>query len=139
MNKDDRFRRWQAAGSELVESAKERAESLLRGAGLGGEHNDQNGHSDGLIETIRHEITRQLSLLGVATKDDLAGLEKRLKEHSHDTSTPRTTTRSRSTQAAPATGASAEAPNATTPSKTTTTATPRRRIAKAEAPKPADQ
>jgi polyhydroxyalkanoate synthesis regulator phasin len=91
MPRDDRFKRYQEAGADFLETARTRAEEFLRElAKLGDSSQKQAQVSvDDLVEegrkgteqflaTIRREITAQLSQLGLATKQDLEDLERRL-------------------------------------------------------------
>jgi polyhydroxyalkanoate synthesis regulator phasin len=91
MPRDDRFKRYQEAGADFLETARTRAEEFLRElAKLGDSSQKQaQGTVDDLVEggrkgteqilaTIRREITAQLSQLGLATKQDLEDLERRL-------------------------------------------------------------
>lgn len=91
MNGDERLRRYQEAGAEFVETARARAEEFLRLlSNLGDSSQDKAEETiDDLVETgrrntgllfeiVRREIASQLSLLGLATKEDLANLEAKL-------------------------------------------------------------
>jgi polyhydroxyalkanoate synthesis regulator phasin len=91
MPRDDRFRRVQEAGADFLETARARAEEFLRELSRAGE--DTSGRAQGaldeiigesrkgtehLVNSIRKEISTQLGMLGLATKEDLAALERRL-------------------------------------------------------------
>jgi polyhydroxyalkanoate synthesis regulator phasin len=91
MPRDDRFKRYQEAGAEFLETARTRAEEFLRELAKMGDSTQKQaqGAVDDLVEggrkgteqilgSIRREITAQLSQLGLATKQDLEDLERRL-------------------------------------------------------------
>jgi polyhydroxyalkanoate synthesis regulator phasin len=91
MVRDDRFKRYQEAGADFLEVARSRAEEFLEELAKAGDTTQKQaqGALDELLEgsrkgteqiltSIRKEITSQLSLLGIATKEDLAALERRL-------------------------------------------------------------
>ena len=91
MAPDERFKKYQEAGADFLETARVRAEEFLRELSKAGESTQRQGRDalddlrDGsrkgteqLIASIRNEIRSQLSLLGLATKEDLAALERRL-------------------------------------------------------------
>lgn len=91
MARDERLKKVQGAGADFLETARARAEEFLRELSRAG--GDTQGRAQGaldelmeggrkgtgqLVSVIRKEITNQLSMLGLATKDDLADLERRL-------------------------------------------------------------
>ena len=89
--RDDRFRKYQEAGADFLETARARAEDFLRELSKAGESTQRQGKdalddllegsrkgTEQLIGSIRDEVRSQLSLLGLATKEDLAALERRL-------------------------------------------------------------
>jgi polyhydroxyalkanoate synthesis regulator phasin len=91
MPRDDRFKRYQEAGADFLETARTRAEEFLRELAKLGDSSQKQAQVtvDDLVEggrkgteqilaTIRGEITAQLSQLGLATKKDLEDLERRL-------------------------------------------------------------
>src|SRR5690349_11031814 len=91
MVRDDRFRRYQEVGADFLEVARRRAEEFLQELANIGDTTQKQAHGalDELVEgsrkgteqilvSLRNEVTSQLSLLGIATKDDLAALERRL-------------------------------------------------------------
>jgi len=90
MASDDRFKKAQKAGADWLETARARAEDFLRELSRAtGNQGRAQGAVDDLIEgskkgtehlvnSIRSEIAAQLGLLGLATKADLADLERRL-------------------------------------------------------------
>jgi len=91
MARDDRFRKYQEAGADFLETARARAEDFLRELSKAGGSTQKQGKdalddllegsrkgTEQLIGSIRDEIRSQLSLLGLATKEDLASLERRL-------------------------------------------------------------
>jgi polyhydroxyalkanoate synthesis regulator phasin len=91
MSPDDKRKRYQNAGADLIEQARQRAEAFLRDIASVGETTQHEAGSridelfaagkfgaDQLVEGIRREIASQLSSIGVATKKDLADLERRV-------------------------------------------------------------
>ena len=91
MGPDERLRRYQEVGADFIEAARARAEEFLRDIGALGEATGRQAGTtvgdlrdsgrrgtDQLFELIRREIAAQLSGLGLATKADLADLERRL-------------------------------------------------------------
>ncbi len=91
MPRDDRFKKYQEAGADFLETARVRAEEFLRELSKVGESTQRQGRgalddlvdesrkgTEQVIASIRSEIRSQLSLLGLATKEDLAALERRL-------------------------------------------------------------
>jgi polyhydroxyalkanoate synthesis regulator phasin len=91
MAKDDLLRRYQEAGTEFIEATLARAEDLFREVVRIGESAQKQamerveelrdagrGSNEGLLETIRRELTNQMSQLSVATKADLARIEARI-------------------------------------------------------------
>jgi polyhydroxyalkanoate synthesis regulator phasin len=91
MASDDTLKKAQKAGADWLEAARARAEEFLRELaratdtkqGRAQEAVDDliEGSKKGteqLVSSIRSEISAQLGLLGLATKADLADLEKRL-------------------------------------------------------------
>ncbi len=91
MGPDERLKRYQESGAELLEGARAKAEELLRDLAAIGESTTQRAGaavgelraggrrgSEQILELIRKEVASQLSALGLATKADLADLERRL-------------------------------------------------------------
>jgi polyhydroxyalkanoate synthesis regulator phasin len=91
MGRDDRFKRYQEAGADFLEVARNRAEEFLEELAKVGDTTQKQAHGalDELVEgsrkgteqilaTIRKEVASRLALLGIATRDDLAALERRL-------------------------------------------------------------
>lgn len=91
MPRDERFKKYQEAGADFLETARARAEEFLRELSKATDTTQKQGRDtlDDLVEgsrkgteqfigSIRKEITSQLSALGIATKSDLAALERRL-------------------------------------------------------------
>ncbi len=94
MVRDERLRKVQDAGADLIEAARAKAEEFLRelsraGEGTQGRAQDaledlvESGRkgTEQLAGAIRREIQSQLAALGLATKADLAELEQRLSGH----------------------------------------------------------
>ncbi|HLI23991.1 MAG TPA: hypothetical protein VKU91_03485 [Acidimicrobiales bacterium] len=95
MARDDLLRRYQEAGTEFIEATLARAEDLFREVVRIGEAAQKQavermedlrdagrGSNEGLLETIRRELTNQISQLSVATKADLSRIEARIDEMS---------------------------------------------------------
>jgi polyhydroxyalkanoate synthesis regulator phasin len=91
MGRDDRFKRYQEAGADFLEVARTRAEEFLEELARVGDSTQKQAQgaldelvggsrkgTEQILATIRKEVTSQLALLGIATKDDLAALERRL-------------------------------------------------------------
>jgi polyhydroxyalkanoate synthesis regulator phasin len=91
MASEDPLKKAQKAGADWLESARARAEEFLRelsratdttqGRAQGAVDDLIEGSKKGteqLVSSIRSEISAQLGLLGLATKADLADLERRL-------------------------------------------------------------
>jgi polyhydroxyalkanoate synthesis regulator phasin len=91
MARDERFKKVQGAGADFLEIARTRAEEFLRELSrAGGDTQDRaQGALDDLMEggrkgteqlvsLVRREVANQLGLLGLATKEDLAALERRM-------------------------------------------------------------
>lgn len=91
MAPDERFKKYQEVGADFLETARARAEEFLEELSKVGGSTQRQAQdavdevfessrrgSDQLFGAIRREITAQLAALGLATKDDLAALERRL-------------------------------------------------------------
>lgn len=91
MPRDERFKKYQEVGADFLETARARAEEFLRELAKATDTTQKQGRDtlDDLVEgsrkgteqfisSIRKEITTQLSALGIATRDDLAALERRI-------------------------------------------------------------
>ncbi|MCU4184745.1 hypothetical protein K6U06_10270 [Acidiferrimicrobium sp. IK] len=91
MASDDRFRQYSEAGEEFLEAARSRAVEFLRELAKAGQTTQKQATgqvedlvdagrkgTDQVLDVIRKEIASQLGALGLATKDDLAALERRL-------------------------------------------------------------
>ena len=96
---DDRFKKYQEAGVDFLETARARAEEFLRELSKAGESTQRQGRdtlddllegsrkgteqmrkgTEQMLDSVRKEVRAQLSLLGLATKEDLAALERRLR------------------------------------------------------------
>lgn len=144
MARDERLKKVQGVGADFLETARARAEEFLRELSRAG--GDTSGRAQGtlddlveggrkgteqLVSVIRKEITNQLRLLGVATKDDLAALERRLSSRSSAASSTGTTRATAARKTAEATKTTA---SKTTASKSTATGST---ASKATAPKTA--
>jgi polyhydroxyalkanoate synthesis regulator phasin len=88
---DDRFKRYQEAGNEFLESARARAEEFLRELAKATETTQKQAKdqvddlvasgrrgTDQVLDVVRREVATQLSQMGLATKKDLAALERRM-------------------------------------------------------------
>ncbi len=88
---DDRLKKAQKAGADWLETARARAEEFLRELSRATDTTEGRAQeavndliegskkgTEQLVSSIRTEITAQLGLLGLATKADLADLERRL-------------------------------------------------------------
>jgi hypothetical protein len=93
MSPEDKRKRYQDVGAELIEQARQKAEAFLREVSNAGEatHQQAEAKVDGffnvgrwgaeqIVETVRKEISAQLTSIGLATKADLDGLERKLTE-----------------------------------------------------------
>jgi polyhydroxyalkanoate synthesis regulator phasin len=91
MASEDRLRKAQKAGADWLETARARAEEFLRELSRATDTTEGRAQeavndliegskkgTEQLVSSIRSEITAQLGLLGLATKADLADLERRL-------------------------------------------------------------
>jgi hypothetical protein len=91
MASDDTFKKAQKAGADWLESARARAEEFLRELSRAADTTPVRAQgtideviegskkgTEQLVNSIRSEIAAQLGLLGLATKTDLADLERRL-------------------------------------------------------------
>lgn len=86
---EDRFKRFQDAGNDFLETARTRAEEFLRELAKVTESTQKQaqdqvddlvaaGRRGKLLDVVRREVQTQLSQLGVATKRDLDALERRV-------------------------------------------------------------
>ena len=80
MPEEDPFRRYLEAGMALFQVTQQKAEAALRNLGGSAEsaRETARGTAKDLLGTIGDEVRAQVQALGLATRDDLAGLEKRL-------------------------------------------------------------
>ena len=130
MARDDRFRKYQEAGADFLETARARAEEFLRELSKAGDSTQRQGKdalddlvegsrrgTEHLIGSIRDEIRSQLSLLGLATKEDIAALERRLGGTGASKSAAATKTTASKTTASKAGSTSSGAPRKATAKK----------------------
>lgn len=88
---EDRFKRYQTAGNDFLETARTRAEEFLRELAKVTESTQKQAQeqvddlvaagrrgTDQLLDVVRREVQTQLSTLGLATKKDLDALERRV-------------------------------------------------------------
>jgi polyhydroxyalkanoate synthesis regulator phasin len=88
----DLLRRYLEAGIELGQTTRSRAEAIVKELVHAGEVQREQAqeridelmewrrrNTEAVVELIRKEISNQLSAMGLATKADLAALERRLK------------------------------------------------------------
>src|SRR5579884_1499551 len=91
MPRDERFKKYQEAGADFLETARARAEEFLRELAKATDTTQKQGRdtlddlmegskrgTEQFISSIRKEIKTQLSAIGIATKNDLAALERRI-------------------------------------------------------------
>ena len=91
MARDDRFKKAQQAGADWLDTARVRAEEFLRELSKASDTTQKSAQgalddllegskkgTEQLVNSIRKEVSAQLGLLGLATKKDLADLERRL-------------------------------------------------------------
>ena len=103
MARDDRLKKVQGVGADFLETARARAEEFLRELSRAGGDTQERAQgalddlmeggrkgTEQLVTLIRREITTQLSSLGLATKDDLAALERKLSAGRASTGTAKT-------------------------------------------------
>src|SRR5579872_3128206 len=91
MPRDDRLKEVQGVGADFLETARARAEEFLKE--LAKATGDTQGRAQGALDdlvvggrksteqfvaTVRKEVQNQLGALGLATKADLAALERKL-------------------------------------------------------------
>src|SRR5947199_7515403 len=113
MAQNDRLKRYVDAGAAFTQITRARAESIVRDLVKAGEvQRDQNQervdelversrkNTDQFMDMVRKEVSKQLSTLGFATKDDLAKLEARLRGTSAPTGTKAAGTKAAGTKAA---------------------------------------
>ena len=142
MPRDEKVKKARDAGFDLLELARSKAEEFLRELSRSGESAQevlddlaQGGKrgTDRLIEVIRSEVARQLGVLGLVTKEDLADLERRIDERFAKAAPADRATRTESTSTAAGTPAAASAPAAAS----TPAPKPAARVAKATGTRPA--
>ncbi|MDQ6837498.1 MAG: hypothetical protein M3137_03935 [Actinomycetota bacterium] len=88
---DDRFKRYQEVGNDFLETARARAEDFLRELAKATDTTQKQAQgqvddlvavgrrgTDQMIDIIRREVQSQLGQLGLATRNDLQALERRL-------------------------------------------------------------
>jgi polyhydroxyalkanoate synthesis regulator phasin len=91
MARDERFKKYQDAGADFLETARARAEEFLRELAKATDSTQKQGRdtiddlregsrkgTEQFIASVRKEVTSQLSALGIATKADLDALERKL-------------------------------------------------------------
>ena len=119
MPRDEKVKKARDAGFDLLELARSKAEEFLRELSRSGESAQevlddlaQGGKrgTDRLIEVIRSEVARQLGVLGLVTKEDLADLERRIDERFAKAAPADRATRTESTPAAASAPAAASTP-----------------------------
>lgn len=93
MNRSDLFKRYLEAGAGFTQLTQRRAEALVRDLVKSGEVQAEQAqatvkalversrqNTEKLVAQVRSEIRQQFKALGVATKDDIARLERRINE-----------------------------------------------------------
>lgn len=91
MPQSDIWKRYLDAGMEFSQMTRSRAEGIVKDLIRAGEVQREERkqrieellersrkNTEELVNTVRKELSQQLSVLGVATKDDLAKLEKKV-------------------------------------------------------------
>lgn len=134
MARDDRLKKVQGVGADFLETARARAEEFLRELSRAGGDTQEKAQgaldelveggrkgTEQLVSLIRREITAQLGLLGLATKEDLAALERRLSAGTAKAAPARKTTARKTAGATTAAG--------TAPAKTAARKSPARKAA----------
>jgi polyhydroxyalkanoate synthesis regulator phasin len=123
MARDDRLKKVQGVGADFLETARAKAEEFLREMSRAG--GDTQGRAQGALDdlvvggkksteqfvaAVRKEVQQQLGALGLATKADLAALERRLSGRAGSASAAKAPTRTAgaSKPAAKAAGSSAK-------------------------------
>lgn len=140
MARDDRLKKVQGVGADFLETARARAEEFLRELSRAGGDTQEKAQgalddlmeggrkgTEQLVSLIRKEITTQLGLLGLATKEDLAALERRLSAGTAKAA-PRATT-ARKTAARKTAEATTTTAARTAPAKTAARKSPARKAA----------
>src|SRR3954466_7931790 len=102
MATNDRWQQYLDAGRTWTEMTRAQAESVVRDLVKAGELQQQRAkkavdellersrkNADELRKLVRHEIQSQISGLGIATKEDLARLERKLSKTSSSKSAPK--------------------------------------------------
>jgi polyhydroxyalkanoate synthesis regulator phasin len=131
MNRSDLFRRYLEAGIEFTQLTQRKAEALVRDLVKSGEVQAEQAqsmvndlversrkNSDRLLEQVRAEIRRQFKALGVATKDDIARLERRINDVKTAGSAPAKKAAARKTTAKKSTAKKSTAKQAAGPTAT---------------------
>ena len=139
MARDDRLKKVQGVGADFLETARARAEEFLRELSRAGGDTQEKAQgaldelmeggrkgTEQLVSLIRREITAQLGLLGLATKEDLAALERRLSAGTAKAAPARKTA---ARKTAGATTAAGTAPAKTAARKTAARKSPARKAA----------
>ncbi len=145
MPRDEKVKKARDAGFDLLELARSKAEEFLRELSRSGESAQevlddlaQGGRrgTDRLIEVIRSEVARQLGVLGLVTKEDLADLERRIDERFAEAAP---SDRAKSTTGATATTSATRTASASDPTAATGPSVPKpaARAAKATGTRPA--
>jgi len=138
MARDERFKKYQDAGADFLETARARAEEFLRELAKATDSTQKQGRdtiddlregsrkgTEQFIASVRKEVTSQLSALGIATKADLAALERKLSG------------RAGSQKAAPTKKATAAKKSSTATKSTATKSTAAKSAAKKSTPRKA--
>ena len=91
MARDDMFKKYQEAGADFLEVARAKAEEFLRELAKASDSTQKQAQdavdeaiegsrrgTEQILTTIRKEISSQLSLLGIANREDLEALVRRM-------------------------------------------------------------
>lgn len=139
MPQNDQLRRYLDAGIAFTQMTRQRAQAIVKDLVSTGElQRDQSQqfvdelvdrsrkNTEALLDTLRKEISEQLSALGIATKADLEALERRITGSNVssriDTGTPGVTPATSAAKKVPATAKKATAKKKAPAAKKTTAA-----------------
>src|SRR5271154_6999275 len=91
MARDDMFKKYQEAGADFLEVARAKAEEFLRELAKAGDSTQKQTQdvvdeviegsrrgTEQIVATIRKEISSQLALLGISSREDLEALIRRM-------------------------------------------------------------
>jgi polyhydroxyalkanoate synthesis regulator phasin len=118
MATNDRWQQYLDAGRQWTEMTRAQAEAVVRDLVKTGDLQQQRAkkavdellersrkNADGLRKLVRNEIQSQISSLGIATKEDLARLERKLSKSSASKSAPKKASAAKKASSSSAAGA----------------------------------